>query len=211
MAKQPAPAKKKRVRRSPEDARQHILDAAVRTLSKHGPAACGLKEVAEDAGISHALITHYFGSYEALVEAAVGEAMRQLRERLISRMLKLQKPTPDEMVQLYLDIALEPWYGRLLSWAFFNDRDASSKYVKQLVPQMKLMAAATEYVFSDNPHGVPNREQAEALLVAVWATVVGYVAGNAFFWHALGRKPGPARDRAVREVLGALARGLTLK
>jgi AcrR family transcriptional regulator len=211
MAKQPAPAKKKRVRRSPEDARQHILQAAVRTLSKKGPSACGLKDVAAEAGISHALITHYFGTYEALVETAVGEAMRQLRERLITRIMKLQKPTPDTIAQLYLDIALEPWYGRLVSWAFFNDLEVSSTYVKQLVPQMKLMAAATEYVFSDNPRGVPTREQAEALLVAVWSMVVGYVAGNAFFWHALGRKPGPARDRAVRDMLGALARGLTLE
>lgn len=210
MVKRPEKAKKKRVRRSPERAREHILEAAVRTLSKHGPAACTLKDVAADAGVSHALITHYFGTYEALVEAAVGEAMRQVRERLITRLMKLQKPTPDTMAQLYLDIALEPWYGRLISWAFFNDRDASSTHVKQLVPQMKLMAAATEYVFSDNPGGAPTREQAEALLVSVWAMVVGYVAGNAFFWHALGRKPGPARDRAVREVVGALARSLRL-
>jgi TetR/AcrR family transcriptional regulator, repressor for neighboring sulfatase len=210
MARQPAPAKKKRVRRSPEAARQHILDAAVRTISKHGPAACGLKDIAVEAGVSHALITHYFGTYESLVQAAVAEAMSQLRERLLSRMLKLHKPTPEAMAQLYLDIALEPWYGRLVSWAFFNDRDATSEYVKQIVPQMKLMAAATEYVFSDNPGGPPTREQAEALLVSVWAMVVGYVVGNAFFWHALGRKPGPARDRAVRDVLGMLARGLRL-
>jgi TetR/AcrR family transcriptional regulator, repressor for neighboring sulfatase len=209
MAK-PAKATKKRVRRNPQQAREHILAAAVRTLSKRGPEACTLKDVAGEAGISHALITHYFGTYEALVEAAVGEAMRQLRERLVTRILKLQKPTPDAMVQLYLDIALEPWYGRLVSWAFFNDRDATSAHVKQLVPQMKLMVAATEYVFSDHPGGAPSRDQAEALLVAVWATVVGYVAGNAFFWHALGRKPGPARDKQVREVLGALARGLKL-
>lgn len=210
MAKQPAQPKKKRVRRSPELARQHILEAAVRTLSQRGPAACGLKDVAAEAGISHALITHYFGTYDELVDAAVGEAMRKLRERLITRLMKLQKPTPETLAQLYLDIALEPWYGRLVSWAFFNDHDVSSTYVKQLVPQMKLMAAATEYAFSENPRGVPSRDQAEALLVSVWAMVVGYVAGNAFFWHALGRKPGPARDRVVRDMLGALARGLTL-
>jgi AcrR family transcriptional regulator len=211
MAKRPTPVKKKRVRRSPDEARKHILDSAVRIFSKHGPAACTLKDVAAEAGISHALITHYFGTYEALVEAAIGEAMGKVRERLITRMMKLQKPTPDTMVQLYLDIALEPWYGRLVSWAFLNDRDATSSHVKQLVPQMKLIAAATEYVFSDHPGGTPTRDQAEALLVAVWSMVVGYVGGNAFFWHALGRKPGPARDRVVRDVVGALARGLKLE
>jgi AcrR family transcriptional regulator len=211
MPKKAGPATKKRVRRSPEQARQHILDAAVRTLSKRGPDRCTLKDVAADAGISHPLITHYFGTYEALVDAAVGEAMRQLRERLITRLLKVQKPSPAALAQLYLDIALEPWYGRLVSWAFFNEHDASSTYVKQLVPHMKLMAAATEFAFRDNPRGAPTREQAEALLVSVWAMVVGYVAGNTFFWNALGRKPGPARDRVVREMVGALAQGLTLE
>ncbi len=203
----PAPAKKrKRVRRSPEDARQHILESAVRVLSERGPAACGLKEIAAAAGVSHPLVTHYFGTYQALVEAAVGEAMRTLRERLIKRMMTEPNPTPDGMAQLYFDIALEPWYGRLISWAFFNDPDASSSHAKQVVPHMKLMAAATEYVFNAKAKTPITSEQAEALLVSLWAMVVGYVAGQQFYWAALGKKPGPARDRAVREVVGALAR-----
>lgn len=206
MPKKAGPAQRKRVRRSPEQARRHILESAVRTLSERGPDACGLKEVAAAAGVSHALVAHYFGTYEALVEAAIGEAMRTLRERLIKRMMSEPNPTPDGMAQLYFDIALEPWYGRLISWAFLNDHDATSSHVKQIVPHMKLMAAATEYVFNTNAKQTLTIEQAEALLVALWATVVGYVAGQQFYWAALGKKPGPARDRAVREVIGALAR-----
>jgi TetR/AcrR family transcriptional regulator, repressor for neighboring sulfatase len=191
--------KKTRVRRSPEEAKRVILDAAVREISKQGPAACGLKEVASAAGVSHALITHYFGTYEKLVEATIDEAMTQLRQRLIERMLKVQDPTPERMVQVYVDIALEP------CWALFNDHDASAPMLKRMIPQMKLMAAATEYVFSKD-HEPPSREQTEALLVCVWAVVVGYVAGNAFFWTALGRKPSPSRDRLVRDTLAALAK-----
>lgn len=194
----------KRVRRSPEEAKRLILDAAVREISKQGPAACGLKEIASTAGVSHALITHYFGTYEKLVEATIDEAMSQTRERLIERLLKIQDPTPERMVQVYMDIALEPWYGRLISWALFNDHDASAPMLKRMVPQLKLMAAATEYVFSKEGEA-PSRETTEALLVCVWAVVVGYVAGNAFFWTALGRKPGPGRDRLVRDTLAALA------
>ena len=206
MAKPRVPTKKTRVRRNPEEARQHILAAAVRTFSKLGPQACGLKDVAQEAGISHALITHYFGTYEALVQAAISEAMREVRDRLINRLISLPRPTPETMVQLYFDIALEPWYGRLVSWALFHDIDQASVYVKQLVPQMKLMATATENLFSDGADGPVTRDQAEALLVCAWSLVVGYVTGNTFFWHALGRKPGPARDRAVRDVLGMLTR-----
>lgn len=195
----------KRVRRNPEEARRVILDAAIRTISKSGPAACGLKDVASAAGVSHALVTHYFGTYEKLVDAAVEEAMTQIRERLVERLLKISHPTPDRMVEVYMDIALEPWYGRLVSWALFNDHDASAPMLKRIIPQMKLMAAATEYVFSKDGEAPP-RERTEALLVSVWAVVVGYVAGNGFFWTALGRKPGPSRDRLVRDTLAALAK-----
>lgn len=206
MAKATTPKPRaKRVRRNPEEARRVILEAAIRTISKQGPAACGLKDVASAAGVSHALVTHYFGTYEKLVEAAVEEAMTQRRERLVGRLLKLSHPTPDRMVELYMDIALEPWYGRLVSWALFNDQDASAAMLKRLVPQMKLMAAATEYVFTKDGEAPP-RDRVEALLVILWGAVVGYVAGNSFFWTALGRKPGPSRDRMVRDTLAMLAK-----
>jgi hypothetical protein len=69
------------------------------------------------------------------------------------------------------------------------------------------MAAATEYALRNSGQPV-SPEQAETLLVCVWSVVVGYVAGNGFYWRALGKKPGKNRDRDVREALGRLARGL---
>ena len=64
-------AARKRVRRSPEEARTLILDAADAVFREHLPDAVGLKEVAKAAGVSHALVTHYFGTYANLVEAAL--------------------------------------------------------------------------------------------------------------------------------------------
>ncbi len=63
-------AKKKRIRRTPEDARAHILDAAEAILAKGGgPAALRLQDVAHQAGVSHPTILHHFGSREGLVRA----------------------------------------------------------------------------------------------------------------------------------------------
>ncbi len=205
MAQQPVRAGKKRVRRDPRQARQHILDAAVRVISRHGPSACGLKDVAEEAGTSHALVTHYFGSYAALVEATLDEAVSRVQERLVARLMALPNPTPARLVDLYLEIALEPWYGRLLSWAIFNDRDATSMYAKRILPQMKLMAAQTREVLGQRLQPPPSAELSEAMLVSVWAMVVGYVAGNEFFWRSLGRKPGPRTHQALREAVALLA------
>jgi len=66
----PNALKKKRIRRTSEDARAHILDAAEAILAKGGgPAALRLTDVAHQAGVSHPTILHHFGSREGLVRA----------------------------------------------------------------------------------------------------------------------------------------------
>lgn len=201
-------AKRKRVRRNPEQARAHILEAAIRVLSAQGPDAVGLKEVAAEAGVSHALVTHYFKTYESLVESTVVEAMAHLRTRLIDAMLKAPNPTPEAMVQLYLDNALQPWYGRLVSWALLSNHAVAMRAAAQIMPEMKLLAAATEKMMVGRLDPPPSRAQVEALIVAVWSMAVGYIAGNPFVWRALGRTPGPRRDRDLREAVGALTRAM---
>ncbi len=60
-----------RTRRSPEEARAVILRAAESLLADRGPDGVGLKDVAVRAGVSHALVTHYFGTIDALIDAAL--------------------------------------------------------------------------------------------------------------------------------------------
>src|SRR4051812_23836783 len=69
-----------RRRRSPELARQELLDAAERVFAGAQPDQVGLKEVAHEAGVSHALITHYFGTYAGLLEAALARRQTAMRE-----------------------------------------------------------------------------------------------------------------------------------
>jgi TetR/AcrR family transcriptional regulator, repressor for neighboring sulfatase len=199
-------APRKRVRRNPEQARAHILDAAIRVLSRQGPDAVGLKEVAAEAGVSHALVTHYFKTYETLVDATVTEAMAHLRKRLIESMVNVPDPTPERLLQLYLDSALEPWYGRMVSWALLTDHRMSAKAAAAVMPDMKLLAGVTERMLAARMDPPPTRAQVEALIVAVWSMAIGYIAGNTFFWRALGRAPGPRRDRDLREAVGAMTR-----
>jgi AcrR family transcriptional regulator len=57
-----------RRRRTAEEARAAILDAAERRLVVSGPAGIRLQEVAADVGVSHPTVLHHFGSREALVK-----------------------------------------------------------------------------------------------------------------------------------------------
>ena len=78
--------KEKRIRRTPEEARELILDAAEKTMGSHGPAALRLQDVAREAGVSHPTILHHFGSREGLVRALNLRGIDQLRASLLDQM-----------------------------------------------------------------------------------------------------------------------------
>jgi AcrR family transcriptional regulator len=61
----------RRTRRTAEDARTQILDAAERRLVGSGMKGIRLQDVAADVGISHPTVLHHFGSRERLVNAVI--------------------------------------------------------------------------------------------------------------------------------------------
>src|SRR5580704_8287440 len=58
----------KRVRRTPDQARRLILDAAQAAIARTGPEGLRLQDIAAAAGISHPLILHHFGSRGGLAQ-----------------------------------------------------------------------------------------------------------------------------------------------
>ncbi len=76
----------KRIRRTPEEARALILDAAEACMAKAGPAGLRLQEVADVAGVSHPTILHHFESREGLIRAVHLKSLGQLREVLTAAM-----------------------------------------------------------------------------------------------------------------------------
>ncbi len=68
-------------RREPEDRREQLLRAALAALSETGIEAFTFAEVARRADVSPALIVHYFGDRDTLIEAT----FRQLVERVTTR------------------------------------------------------------------------------------------------------------------------------
>lgn len=75
--------KKKLARRTGEEARAAILDAAERRLSEVGPVGIRLQDVANDVGVSHPAILHHFGDREGLIHAVTERALDKLEEDLV--------------------------------------------------------------------------------------------------------------------------------
>lgn len=53
-----------------------LLDAAVRVVAHGGLRKLTYRAVAEEAGVTHGLVVHHFGSRDALIEEAVNHAIR---------------------------------------------------------------------------------------------------------------------------------------
>lgn len=76
----------KRIRRTPEEARRVILDAAEAVMAAHGPAGIRLTDVARAAGVSHPTVLHHFGNREGLIVALNRRTLEDLRGKLMTLM-----------------------------------------------------------------------------------------------------------------------------
>ena len=108
MPRKPAPRAKPRPapptspprkRRTAEESRAEILDAAERRLVAAGPSGIRLQEVAADVGVSHPTLLHHFGSREGLVEAVVARALDSLHAGLLAAVRSSPKG-PDQVAAL---------------------------------------------------------------------------------------------------------------
>ncbi|MES1989997.1 MAG: TetR/AcrR family transcriptional regulator [Pseudomonadota bacterium] len=116
----------KRVRRSAEEARRLILDAAEERLAAQGPEGIRLQDIARDVGISHPAILHHFESREGLVAALIARTSIQLRDKILSA-LKSNHGTDDhvnanDIISNVFQALSDKGTARLLSWMLLTGR-----------------------------------------------------------------------------------------
>jgi len=202
--KKPPPPPPRR-RRDPETARAEILDAAERLLEASPPDAIGLKDVARAAGVSHALVSHYFGTFSALVEHVLTRSIRRIRQEALAR---LQAPGVHIDTASLLDVvftALEdPLYVRLSLWALASERPLGKDSLPLREQGMRIMSdAVTARILHDRPTLDPAalRARVELAHAIANATAYGYTVGKEAWCAALGREPTPAFDASLRKAL----------
>jgi len=118
----------KRIRRTAEEARRLILDAAEKRLAEQGPEGIRLQDIAKDIGVSHPAILHHFESRDGLVKALIRRATDQLRDRLLAALPdRTAHPTSiEENSTALLDGASEALSdkgtARLLAWLLLTGK-----------------------------------------------------------------------------------------
>ncbi|MDK1342117.1 TetR family transcriptional regulator [Streptomyces sp. 378] len=73
---EPAAQRRPRKRVNYGTGREALLNAAVRVVARGGLRKLTYRAVAEEAGVTHGLVVHHFGSRDALIEEALTHAIR---------------------------------------------------------------------------------------------------------------------------------------
>jgi AcrR family transcriptional regulator len=206
-------ASEPRRRRSPEEAKELLLDAAERLFSERGPDAVGLRDVGRDAGVSHGLITHYFKTYEGLVEAVFNRRTARIAGTVVTRFVEMgSKPSSEALIDLMLGIVSEPIHLRLVAWAMLTGRAQQPDFVagrqQGLRPIAEAIYAAATGEAERSGTRAPSRDDVDyALLLAIGAAY-GWGLGKAPFLAALGRKTTARSDQEVMARLKTMVRAL---
>jgi AcrR family transcriptional regulator len=114
----PAKPVPQRRRRTGEEARTAILDAAERLLVVSGPAGIRLQEVARDVGVSHPTVLHHFGNREGLIEAVVARALDSLHAGLLAAVQEAPKGRDQvaAMLESVHEALVEGGHARAFLW-----------------------------------------------------------------------------------------------
>jgi TetR/AcrR family transcriptional regulator, repressor for neighboring sulfatase len=198
------PLRGPRRRRAPETARLEILDAAERVFVEFQPDQVGLKDVAREADVSHALITHYFGTYAGMIEAVLERRIRTLRETMLTRMREAGAlARPAELLTVLFRGLEDPVHLRLTKWMLASERPSAAHafalrdHGLQLVAHQ--VAAALE------PRATPEQiGKIEMALLAAVASAYGYAIGKYALAGALGRQSSIDLDNEVLKTVAAM-------
>ncbi len=201
-------------RRPPEEARQAILTAAFQVFGEHHPDEVGLKEVAREAGVSHALVTHYFGSFGGLVDAVLERRVVALRELMLGRIAQAGGvDRPGELLGTLFEALADPVYKRLWMWVMATERIASSDFFPLRQQGLRLVAeqVAASVAASAGVAPAALQPEVERTLLAGVAAAYGYTMGKQALVGSLGKLPSREVDRALEESLGEMMREHVLR
>lgn len=195
-----------RRRRSPELARTELLDAAERVFAQHPPDQVGLKEVAREAGVSHALITHYFGTFAGLIEATLQRRQNTLRETVVLRLRDAGVLSrPEELLKILFRTFDDPVHLRLMKWMVGSERPNA---VHALAMQHQGLHIVAEQVANALHPGASSAqiERTELALMTSVAAALGYAVSKHALAGAAGKHVSEALDDSVQATLAGMLR-----
>ena len=182
--------------------RSRILDSAQALFAKHGPRAVTVRQVAQDAGVSHALVHKYFGSKDDLIRAVLDRvdvsrtatardsaSLRDAYERLL----------PQVMTQ------------RDHSMILVRSAMGGTEYVplaERITTTSAMVALARKTTASGaDPSPAPRDIDPRVLVSSISAMILGWASIEDWIWPAAGIDPAEKDEvyRQLAEIVGYMA------
>jgi len=116
-----------------EDKRRQLLDAAVRVFARRGYHGSRVGDIAEEAGVAHGLLYHYFSSKEEVLGTVFSENWGELLARFRS-VEEADEPAAEKLAAL-AKILLRTWR---------NDPDLVTVMVREVARSAHLQAQVLE-------------------------------------------------------------------
>lgn len=163
------------------------------------PDEVGLREIAEEAEVSHGLVTHYFGTYAGLIEATLQRRLATARAAMLERLVGASFGTGDlPLLDGLAELIHDPLTLRLLTWAIMSGRARTPELLGDR--GLKLVVDGIEARLRALGLDVPPRERLEFSVMAAIAMAVGFAIIGDMMHLGLGRPDGFDRDAAFREI-----------
>lgn len=186
----------------PSDLRESVLRAATEYVAKHGPDGLSIRQVANDAGVSHQAPYHHFGDRGAIFAAIAIEGFQGLSDAMTSA---IEKAAPSERAlaigEAYVEFALR---RRGHFRVMFRD-DLCSHDDPEL---RKAADAAFEILLSEARHVAgPRAPEDETRLRAITMWSVAHGLASLLIDGPIHRKLGTLRNQKalIRGVLESAA------
>jgi AcrR family transcriptional regulator len=164
----------------------------------------GLKEVAKEAGISHGLVTHYFGTYATLVEETFAFHIQRVRQQVLERISVTPDLSPKELISIVADQYSKGPHLKLAAWAYLSGRLHSETFLPVQQGGLRRVLEALRFKRQLEGGPVPSMQRMEFVILLVITSLAGYFLARSALWMALGKKVSSARDRWFVESLATL-------
>jgi AcrR family transcriptional regulator len=191
-----------------EEKRRLIIDAAVRVFARDGYHTSRVGDIAEEAGIAHGLLYHYFPSKEAVLATLFRENWGELLERF-AKVEQSDEPA-DEQLRGIAKILLRTWRNDPDLVRVMVREVARSSHLQEQVDELRMGFATIQRVIE--------RGQAEGIFradldprLASWIFYGGLE--EILTGWVLGQLPDGDEEvaRAERTIIDVVCGGLTVR
>jgi TetR/AcrR family transcriptional regulator, fatty acid metabolism regulator protein len=177
-----------------EDKRRQLLDAAVRVFARKGFHASRVGDIAEEAGVAHGLLYHYFKSKDQVLEAVFQENWNLLVARVES-VEETDEPAADQLRHIAA-IVLRTWLHLPDVVRVVIQEFGRSPELAERIGELTLPIDALERVIT---RGIERGEFRKDIEPTFAATVVYGSIDELLTGWVLGRLPSGEEDVAKAE------------